>query len=231
MTKTRMFMFAALAVIVAFSVCGQAQAQGAAITNPNAQMPKTIQYEGSLRFDAPSQDEPAALTKIFSNLGPAKSAYEPDSWILTGPNSAFGSSEFIAMAFKPKASAHVSQVRAAVQYNGSGANQVNLSLYSDVNGAPGVLLAGPVTVKGMPSFYTCCKLAIANFASVAITAGPQYWVVADTPLTGTGSDFDGVWAFVPYSKSLVGADDNSGGWFSFRAAIQEPAGAVYGTIP
>src|SRR5450755_1283125 len=115
------------------------------------------------------------------------------------------------MPFKPKANAHVSQIRAAVQYSGSGVNQVNLSLYSDVSGAPGVLLAGPVTVKNLPTFFTCCELATANIPSTAVTAGTQYWVVADTPSTGTGSDFYGVWAFVPPSKSLVGAD-LGGGW-------------------
>ena len=176
-------------------------------------------------------EEPAALQKIFSNLGPATSAYSNGGWNLDGPTSLAGSSQFMAMPFKPKANAHVSQIRAAVQYSGSGANQVNLSLYSDVSGAPGVLLAGPVTVKNLPTFFTCCELATANIPSTAVTAGTQYWVVADTPSTGTGSDFYGVWAFVSPSKSLVGADLGGGGWFSFGAAIQEPAGAVYGTIP
>jgi len=55
--------------------------------------------------------------------------------------------------------------------------------------------------------------------------------VADTTSTGTGSDFLGVWAFVPPSKLLVGADLGGGGWFSFQATVEEPAGAVYGTIP
>jgi hypothetical protein len=135
------------------------------------------------------------------------------------------------MPFKPKANSHASQLRAAIQYNGSGANQVNLSLYSDVSGAPGVLLAGPVTAKNMPTYYTCCKTAIVNIPSVALTAGVQYWVVADTPATGTGSDFDGVWDFVPASKILVGAAEAGGAWFSFAAGLNEPAGAVYGTTP
>src|ERR1035441_9703457 len=196
-----------------------------------AQKPKTVEYGGSPSFEAPAEEVPAALTKIFSNLGPATSAYSSNAWSLNGPLSAAGGSQFIAMPFTPKANAHVSQLRAALQYNGSGANQARLSLYSDVSGAPGVLLAGPVTVKNLPTFFTCCKLGIVNITSTAVVAGTQYWVVADTTSTGTGSDFYGVWAFVAPSKLLVGADVGGGGWFSFQASIQEPAGAVYGTIP
>lgn len=214
MKKTAMFVFA-------IALCG---------ASLQAQKPKTVEYEGVARFDAPAV-EPATLQKIFSNLGPATAAYQGSAWSLNGPNSIAGSSQFIAMPFKPKANAHVTQVRAALQWNSNGANQVNLSLYSDVGGAPGVLLAGPVTVKNVPVYFTCCKLAIANLPSVAVTAGTQYWVVADTPSTGTGSDFYGVWSFIPPSKLLVGADLAGGGWFSFQATTQEPAGAVYGSIP
>jgi len=196
-----------------------------------AQKPKTVEYGGSVRFEGPAQEAPATLMKIYSNLGPATSAYSSSAWSLNGPNSAAGLSQFIAMPFTPKANAHVSQVRAALQYNGSGANRVNLSLYSDASGVPGVLLAGPVTVKNLPTYFSCCKLASATFDNVAVTAGTQYWVVADTPAAGTGSDFYGVWAFVPPSKLSVGADVGGGGWFSFQASVQEPAGAVYGTIP
>jgi hypothetical protein len=198
----------------------------------HAQKPRTIEYGGGFRFEAAAQEEPATLTKIFSNLGPATSAYSNEAYGVTGPNSSYGSSAFVAMAFTPKANSHVSQVRAALQYNASGANQVNLSLYSDASGIPGVLLAGPVTVTNLPALGTCCTLAIANFHAVAVTAGTQYWVVADTPGTGTGSDFDGGWAFVPPSKNLiVGVDIKSGGWYSFPAVISEPAGAAYGTVP
>jgi hypothetical protein len=149
-----------------------------------AQKPKPIEYGGDLRFEAPTQEEPAALTKIFSNLGGPASAYSSSAFDLYGPTYDGGTYgfEYVAMAFKPQANAHVSEVRAAIQYNGSGANRVNLSLYSDVNGVPGgVPLAGPVTVTNLPTFPTCCTLAIAKFSAVAVTAGAQYWVVGDTP--------------------------------------------------
>lgn len=112
-------------------------------------------------------------------------------------------------------------MRAAAEYS-CGANQVNLSLYSDHSGAPGTLLAGPVTATNLPIYFSCCKLAVANFSTgVSVTAGTQYWVVADTPSSGTGSDFNGVWEWVGPSKSTVGVS-NGGGWGWFQAAIQEP---------
>lgn len=195
-----------------------------------AQEPKSIMWHGdTFPFEGPAQDAPAALQKIFSNLGPSTSAYSLAGWAVWGPN--YGYTQFIAMPFTPKANAHVQQVRAAVQYTSSGANQVNLSLYSDAGGMPGVLLAGPVTVKNVPVWPSCCKLAIATFTTgVPITAGTRYWVVADTPTTGTGSDFSGGWNWVPPSKLLFGIDQG-GGWSSTQAYIEEPAGAVYGTIP
>jgi hypothetical protein len=174
---------------------------------------------------------PAAIQKIYSNLGAAPNAYSSSAWLLQGPNAA-GGSQFIGMALTPTANAHVIAVRAAIQYNGAGANQVNLSLYSDAGGVPGALLAGPVTVTGLPSYFSCCGLATAVFGSpgVAVTAGTQYWVVGDTPSAGTGGDFAGTWEWV-YTPLLIGANVAAGGWFSFPAALQAPAGAVYGTIP
>jgi hypothetical protein len=117
-----------------------------------AQAPKIIGHGGGLRFEARTQEEPAGLTKIFSNLGPATSAYSADGFIVEGP--AYGDPEFVGMPFTPKADYNVEQLRAAVQYCGSGANQVELSLYSDADGVPGVSLAGPVTVKNLPTFPT-----------------------------------------------------------------------------
>ena len=130
------------------------------------------------------------------------------------------------MVFTSQTNATVTQVRAAIQYNGFGANQANLSLYNDANGTPGVVLVGPVAVTNLPTFYTCCTLAVANFphGGVPVTAGTQYWVVADTPLSGTGSDFYGVWALAPSGNGV--AADVGTGWFAFLAG--QPAGAVYG---
>ena len=126
---------------------------------------------------------------------------------------------------------HVLQVQVAIQYFGSGANQVNLSIYADSGGVPGTLLAGPVTVTNLPSAGTCCLLAVATFSPLAITGGTQYWVVADTPLSGTGSDFSGGWAAVIKPDLPMATNCGScSGWFSFNANGLA-AGAVVGTIP
>ncbi len=206
----------------AIALCGASLfAQQARLSPPNPTV-----------FPSEAADlEPATtLTKIFSNLGTGTNVYNSAGWSLAGPTSTAGFTQYVAMPFKSKSNAHVEQVRAALQYI-AGTNQVSLSIYSDASGTPGGLLAGPVTVKNVPVYFTCCKLGIANFSpGLAITAGTQYWVVANTPSAGTGSDFSGVWDFVPPAKALVGIDQGTS-WFSFPAAIQEPAGAVYGTIP
>lgn len=139
----------------------------------------------------PPQETPAALKKLYSNLGKSKTDLYDDGelWFVSGPNSIYKTHN-IALPFTPKSNSHVSQVQVAVQYIGSGANQVNLSIYGDAAGVPGTLLAGPVTVTNLPG-AGCCTLAVASFSPLSVTGGTQYWVVADTPLTGQGSDFAG----------------------------------------
>jgi hypothetical protein len=175
---------------------------------------------------------PAGLTMIYSNLGTKTDPYlDTDGWSITGFNSYGGSSSAFAIAlpFTPKSNSHVSQVRAAVQYYGEGANQINLSIYNDSNGIPGTILAGPVTVMNLPDFGTCCQLAVAHFTPLAVTAGTQYWVVADTPASGQGSDFVGTWDFE--SKVMTfGGTNGVNGWVAENGDT-EPAGAVLGTVP
>jgi hypothetical protein len=178
------------------------------------------------------QEAPAALRTIYTNLGTKTDLYlDSDGWSLTGFNSFGGSSSAysIALPFTPKSNSHVSQVRVAVQYYGSGANQVNLSLYGDAGGIPGTLLAGPVTVTNLADAGTCCTLAVANFSALAVTGGTRYWVVADTPVSGTGSDFVGVWDWVA-KIILFGGSNGVNGWQGINIDGL-PAGEVLGTIP
>lgn len=193
--------------------------------------PRIVHTTEKSAIHVPSQEPDAALKKIYSNLGTSKTGLYDDTngWLLAGPGANGGSPVFVAMPFTPKSNSHVSQVQVAVQWNGTGANQVNLSIYEDTNGVPGTLLAGPVTVTNLPEWGTCCTLAVANFTSVAVTGKTQYWVVADTPLTGTGSDFSGEWEFVVL-PALPQADNFGTGWQSFNGTF-ESAGEVLGTIP
>jgi len=194
---------------------------------------RTVHTPEKSAIHVPAQEAAAGLKKIYSNLGSSKTdRYNgEEGTVIQGPNvqGADGYYVFIGIPFTPKSNSHVTQVQAAVQYQGIGpTNQVNLSIYGDSGGAPGTLLAGPVTVTNLPDAGTCCTLAVANFTPVAVTAGSLYWVVADTPLTGTGSDFLGVWEYVP--KIIPMAVGDPYGWFA-SSADDLPAGEVLGSIP
>jgi len=178
------------------------------------------------RFEAPMQAAPDTLVKIFSNLGPASAAYVASGYYVAGPVSALGQSQFMGLPFTPAKNSTAQQLRAAISWNATGANRVRLSLYSDAGGVPGTLLAGPVTKANLPAFGTCCTIVTATIPATALTAGTQYWIVADTVATGTGSDSEDVWNSAP---QWIAADVAGGGWFNF--VDNNPAGAVYGTIP
>jgi len=179
----------------------------------------------------PPQEAPQGLKKIYSNLGKSQTDLydDADSWAVSGPNSESHVPFFVALPFTPKSSSHISQVQAAVQHAG-GANQVNLSIYGDSGGVPGVLLAGPVTVTNLPVVGTCCILAVASFPPVEVTGGIRYWVVADTPLSGTGSDFAGFWSAVVKPVIPIASNVDGSGWVVLNA-YGLPAGEVLGTIP
>ena len=199
------------------------------------QNPRIVHIPEKSAIHVPPQEALAGLKWIYGNLNSAKTELYNDqlaNYILGPNNSLHYVAEFQAMSFTPKSDSHVSRVRVAVQYRDyGGANQVDLSIYGDSGGVPGTLLAGPVTVTNLPVAGTCCTLTVANFPPVAVTGGTQYWVVADTPLTGTGSDFVGVWNFIfpripPQASYLAGS-----GWSGFSGYTLEVAGEVLGTIP
>jgi len=175
-----------------------------------------------------TQQTPSSLQILYTNLGKKGHLYYPDGLTVSGPNSSAVFSFFIAMPFTPSLNSHVSEVRVAVQYL-SGANQVNLSIYEDSGGVPGTLLAGPVTITNLPNANTCCRLTVADFTPVAVSGGVRYWVVANTPATGVGSDFEGLWQ--PAANiSVPLALDNGTSWFPFQGVLL-PSGVVLGTIP
>jgi hypothetical protein len=195
----------------------------------NGRGPRVVVTPEKSAVHVPPQKTAAHLKKIYSNLGTSKTnLYSNNSWGVSGPNSSLGRAYSVALPFTPKLNSTVEQVQVAVGYAGSGANQVNLSIYSDAEGAPGTLLAGPVTVTNLPALGTCCTLAVANFTPVAVTSGTQYWVAANAPLTGTGSDFAGGWNWVV--KQIPGAVDYGFGFFSMDAD-GVAAGEVLGTTP
>lgn len=194
--------------------------------------PRMLHNQETYAIHMPPQEAPQGSTVIYSSLGASgNNLYNYiDTWLVSGPNCQIGFADFIAMAFTPQVNSHVSEVRVAVLYDGSGANQVNLSIYKDSNGHPGKLLAGPMTVTNLPNALNCCQLAIADFASVAVTGGKQYWVVADTPRSGRGSDFVGEWAGAVTPVLTLAGNAEETGWIAFNGNGL-PAGEVLGTVP
>ena len=177
-------------------------------------------------------DVDQSLKKIYSNLGKKKTDLflDTNGWTIAGPNSGIGVTQYVGIPFTPRWNSHVTQTQVAVEWV-QGDNQVNFSLYTDAGGVPGTLITGPVTVSGLPTFGTCCQLAVANFTPTAVTRRTQYWVVADEPSSGPGSNTWGAWAFVPTLFPFAFFNPTNGGWLAADGASAEAAGAVYGTIP
>lgn len=197
-----------------------------------AKTPRSVHTTEKSAIHVPGEEIPAALTKIYSNLGSSATDlyYDTDGLPIQGPDENNGYAIFEAMQFTPAADSHVSQVRVAVQYYGVGTNQVDLNIYSDADGVPGTLLAGPAVVKNLADFGTCCTLAIGSFTPVAVTAGTRYWVVANTPATGSGSDAFDIWDTVVQGKTLASSVEADGTWYQ-EPGLLLPAGEVLGTVP
>jgi len=202
------------------------------LLDQTVQQPRMLHHKATSIVHVPPQEAPQDLTTIYSSLGTdPKNLYNNiDTWLVAGPNSGAGLSAFIALPFTPESNSHISEVRAAVLWYGDGAEQVNLSIHADHKGHPGKLLAGPVTVTNLPKAFTCCQLAIANFSPLSVSGGTQYWVVADTPLSGQGSDFLGEWAGAVYPVLPLSGNADQTGWVTFNGNGL-PAGDVLGTVP
>lgn len=192
--------------------------------------PRSGQIAEKSAIHTPPPEISKTLTKIYSNLGSKKTDLYDDSdyWYVNGSNGLIFPQQ-LGLPFTPKSNSHISQVQVAIQYQGLGANQVNISIYGDAGGVPGTLLAGPVTVKNLPAAGTCCGLAVANFTPVAVTGGSHYWIVASAPSSGAGSDFVGGWNW-SVNPQFVAGIDAGGGWSTFNTDSR-PAGEVLGSIP
>jgi hypothetical protein len=230
----KILLLAGLVTISNLSLFGQT-VSGQSILDQTVAQPRMLHHkvtkEMLAAYVAP-EEAPQGLTTIYSSLGTdPKNLYNYiDTWLVSGPNSVVIFSDFIALPFTPKSNSHISEVRAAILYYGDGADQVNLSIYADSKGHPGRLLAGPVTVTNLPKSFTCCQLAVADFASVPVKGGTQYWVVANTPKTGQGSDFLGEWAGAVSPMLMMAGDAEQTGWVAFNGNGL-PAGDVLGTVP
>lgn len=219
MKKTLLFVF--LMMLSSAMLFAQAKHNGRVTTTKEISAVHTA---------APDVDQ--SLKRIYSNLGKKRTDVflDTNGWTIAGTNAGIGVVQYVGIPFTPRWNSHVTQTQVAVEWV-QGDNQVNFSLYTDNAGTPGTLIAGPVTVTGLATFGTCCQLAVANFTSTAVKKGTQYWVVADEPTSGPGSNTWGAWAFVPTLFPFAFFNPVNGGWLAADGASAEAAGAVYGTIP
>jgi len=174
---------------------------------------------------------PAKLKKIYSNLGPSTDAfYAADGWLILGPSSAFGESQWIGYAFTPTKAHTATEVLAAAFYYSSGTNDFNYGIWSDASGVPGKELAG-ADKKNLPTWTggsgDCCKTQAFKFKkALKLKAKTQYWVCGTNAASAT--DAEGVWDFVYNEATGTQAYDiNGAGWTTEQTYIS--AFAVYGS--
>jgi hypothetical protein len=160
--------------------------------------------------------QPEALYKIYNNLtnDPTNLYNCCSGYIISGVDSVFGYSYAEAQAFTPKHNAKITEVETGMSYYGYGANQVDISVYSDNAGTPGTLLATG-TATNLQTFGSCCALATVTVSpALLVMKGTQYWIVGDTPTSGTGSDSIDVWN-AALGGPTVGYDYDNTGWYSY----------------
>ncbi len=213
-----------LCLAVLSFTCVQLVAQDVA-----AHHPQNVHVTAS-KVVTPAAKVPAGTHVIFSNLGSETNTYYAgNGWLVAGPASELGESQFIALPFTPAQNSTVTEIDTAVGYDGGGANQFDLELANDNGGLVGTPIAR-AQFTNLPTFGSCCTLNRWKLRTPAsVTAGTQYWIVAVTPNSGTGDDFYGAWAF-----SIVDNFDYNvagSGWTSGIAFGGIPAGRVIGTIP
>ncbi len=201
------------------------------LAQESGRTPKAVHTAEKSTIHTPAEAEPA-LVRIYSNLGPANSAYNATfGFLVAGPASGLGQ-EFIAMSFTPKSDSTVAVIRAALLFldQGNGEpNQINVNLYDDDGGVPGTIIAGPHTIRNLAEAGTCCALATWRLdKEVSLLAGAQYWVVADAPATGTGSNSAAVWDVV--FPSVPEAFNEGSGWSQSNGDTRFGL-AVLGTVP
>ena len=193
----------------------------------NAQDEPKIAHTNRSATVVPYRAGPTSLKQIFSSFGPsATNAYNATTgYYVLGPNNSVGLGEqWIAIPFTPQKNSHATLLQAGIGWI-SGAEIVDIGLYSDSGGTVGTLLASGAATK-MPAFGACCSAANVTIPATALTAGMQYWLVATTDDTNA-PDFTGV--FMASNGSTIAYDPALAGWFNFSGNV--PAAAVHGTEP
>ena len=193
--------------------------------NPADRTPQRAVSAASPLIHPVDTNAPPSHVTIYSNLGSSTDAYDDtNGWLVAGPNSILGESQWIAMPFTPKAKSTVTKIKIAVE-NGAGTNGFTLCLgYPD----PGTCLR-TWEVTNLPAGGTCCKLDVVNVKpGIKVKKGKQYWIVAKTD--STNADAYDVWPFT-WNDSIgsYAANINNQGWMPENGNLS--AFGVFGTRP
>lgn len=216
------------ACVVAALVMAPAFADDLNITVTKDGRHVSVPYASTLSIAPPVHD--SNLTTIYSNIG---TVYPKGLYFccyadtVSGPSSPFAQN-WLAFQFTPVANASVSELDAAINYSGTGPNEILLGLYTDAGGVPGAKLSEKL-VRGLGSFSSCCGLAVAVFRkAVPVAANTPYWVVATT--TKASQDTFAAWNYNSSDQidHIPIAGNTGSGWQNLGAFAPAPAFAVYG---
>jgi hypothetical protein len=170
------------------------------------------------------------LTTIFTDLGGSTNAYDStDGWLILGPSSAFGESQWIGFPFTPSSAATATQIKAGVAYFESGFNGIQVSIRADNSGVPGTVLRQKA-VLGMANYGDpCCDaLKTIPIKGTKLAANTQYWVVFGTNGGTNQSTSEGAWFFAtgdPDGDQAYSFDEGST-WATEE--VEESAFGVFG---
>jgi len=175
------------------------------------------------------QADPDSTHLLFSNVGPSGNEYQANGYFVAGPtNPVLGESQFMAVPFTLGATGYnLDKVKVPMQWYGEGHNTAQLCLYSDSgSNYPGSQIGNCVSHSNLPDFGTTNTLTSYNFSSQSLALSPntQYWIVGQTPSTGSKADATMVWC----SESIFeGYNVANAGWGSFQPNLESVA-AIYG---
>lgn len=150
----------------------------------------------------------ATPVTIFSDFGPGNSYTSGVGWTVSGPVSAAGYFQSVAMPFTSSGNYQLSQIDIALSF-GAGTNSAMVTLNSDSSGAPGGVLM-MWNLSTLPAFGTCCVVETLRPSSLLLlSSGTPYWVVSNP---GT-SDTAAAWNFSNVGATGLAELNNGSGFF------------------
>ena len=160
---------------------------------------------------------------VYSNFGPGDSYIGGSGWTVSGSTSSVGEQIYSAGPFTAGATAYNLTSAELALFHVSGTNQVNVSLYSNAAGAPGISLAtgSPITgITGLGSgaIYT------STFAPFLLSPGTTFWLVASPGASDTWA----AWTFNNIGAVGLAQQIDGGAWTVTPNA--SPAFRINGTL-